>query len=710
MYTIKSITITAAFIALSFLSFSQQESKIWLRIAEPSNVPFENTSGTLISNDADLNDAISALGITKVQRAVPASRLASLLNVYELTSETSATAEMYALLINSVSVVSDVEYAPKYESLALPNDYNATFSNDYALDLISASGAWDLTTGNSDIVLAISDQNYFIDHEEIQGKQVHYDASNTSSKTHGTAVAIAAAGASNNGVGKSSIGFNSSLALYKMSYNEVLEASYAGHKVVNLSWTSGCSYNQYLQDIMNEVYNNGTFIVAAAGNGSTCGGAENLVYPAAFDNVFAVTSIGPNDNHERTIGDPLSTHQHNVSVDLSAPGYNVAISGAPGWYLFGTGSSYATPMVTGTIGLMLDVNPCLSNAEIAMILRTSSTPIDAINPNYAGTIGAGRLNAQAAVEMAEEVKKVFFDITSSVSCIENSGQIDVNIIGGTPPFTSVWSNGSTDLNLNNLNAGHYTLTVTDVVGCTKDTTVTIEDVTPTVFEGAIQHVNCNGNASGAIDVTILEGTPDFIFEWDNGMTTEDISGLVAGTYRLKITNGNGCSVWDSYTVEQANLIEASIETEQPTDVIDGSIDLTVTGGTAPYSFTWSNGEVTEDLFNLASGFYEVTAMDANGCDVIIGATVEEPILANIESIENIGMNIYPNPSSGVATILWDKESVNTITILDAGGKLVGATDVSMQKSYKISDLNSGIYFINLIEQDNFKTTKKLVVR
>ncbi len=66
-----------------------------------------------------------------------------------------------------------------------------------------------------------------------------------------------------------------------MNYNEVLDASYAGHRVINLSWSSGCSYNQYVQDIINEVYENGTFIVAAAGNGSTCGGPEPCL-PCCF--------------------------------------------------------------------------------------------------------------------------------------------------------------------------------------------------------------------------------------------------------------------------------------------------------------------------------------------------------------------------------------------------------------------------------------------
>ena len=503
MYTFKSLPLTVAFLLATFISFSQESSKIWLTISNPSDVPFENEAGTLVSNDATLQDAISSLNITEVSRAIPSSRQAALLSVYELTSYTSTVVDMYAELTNSLDASSKVAYAPVYETLNEPNDYLKVFPEDYALDIINAQTAWDVTTGNSDIVLAISDQNYFADHDELAGKYVHYDATNTSSQTHGTAVAITAAGSTGNNIGKSAIGYNSSLALYKMNYNEVLDASYAGHRVINLSWSSGCSYNQYVQDIINEVYENGTFIVAAAGNGSTCGGPENLVYPAAFDNVFAVTSTGPSDNHERVIGDASTTHQHNASFDLSAPGYDIAISAAQGWYLYGSGSSYATPLVTGTIGLILDANPCITNAEISWVLKTSSTNVDALNPAYAGKIGAGRLNAKAAVDLAIQINKFSLDVSSGVTCLANSGQIEVDIVGGTAPFTTQWSNGATDLSLNNLSVGHYDLTVIDAMGCQLDTSIVIEEVISTQFEGTVQNVTCNGAANGSIDVTIL---------------------------------------------------------------------------------------------------------------------------------------------------------------------------------------------------------------
>jgi hypothetical protein len=710
MHTFKLLTLTVAFLAATFISFSQEPSKVWLTISNPSDVPFENEAGVLVSNDASLQDAISSLNITEVEKAIPSSTQESLLSVYELTSYNSDVVDMYAVLTNSLDASSKVTYAPIYKTLSTPNDYLKVFPEDYALDLINAKDAWDVTTGDSDIVLAISDQNYSIDHDELADKYVYYDASNTSSQAHGTAVAITAAGSTDNNIGKSAIGYNSSLALYKMNYNEVLDASYAGYRVINISWSSGCSYNQYVQDIINEVYDNGTFIVAAAGNGSTCGGPENLVYPASFDNVFAVTSIGPNDNHERVIGDVSTTHQHNASVDLSAPGYEIAISTAQGLYLYGSGSSYASPLVTGTIGLILDANPCITNAEISWLLKASSTNIDVLNPSYAGMIGAGRLNAKAAVDMAIDINKFSLDISSGVTCQANSGQIEVEIIGGTAPYTTQWSNGATDLILSDLSVGHYDLTVIDASGCQLDTSIVIEEVIPTQFEGTVQNITCNGAANGAIDVTVLDGTPDFIFEWDNGMMTEDISGLVAGTYRLKITNGNGCSVWGSYTVEQSASLVAELEVIQPTADESGEIDLIVSGGVAPYTYTWANGETSEDLFNVTAGFYEVTVMDANGCDVITNTIVEEMSVAGIEDMDGIQTSVYPNPTTDVATVIWNSAAVTNITIVNANGQVVQNAAVAMQNTYKVEDLNPGMYFINLTDAYKHLNTQKLIVR
>ncbi len=216
-------------------------------------------------------------------------------------------------------------------------------------------------------------------------------------------MATIVAGNTNNYIGISSIGYNTTLNLFRMNYNDMLMASYGGAKVINLSWSSGCNYNIYAQQAIDEIYNNGTFIVAAAGNGSTCGNPNALVYPAAYNNVFAVTSVGSQDNIERTIGNPSTRHQTNSSVDICAPGYNVPVTPAPEWYTYSNGTSFAAPFVTGTVALMLSLKPDLTNYEIDSILRVSAVNIDSLNPNYIGKIGSGRLNSGEALRMVQNL-------------------------------------------------------------------------------------------------------------------------------------------------------------------------------------------------------------------------------------------------------------------------------------------------------------------
>ncbi len=339
------------------------------------------------------------LGI-EVTKPLSNSRQPHLQKVYEFSCNCDEV-ELYASM-HKVGGVSGIEYGPKYETLNEPDDYslfqnwNNNTTSSWHLDLIWAQAAWDVTHGT--VPVAISDQNYFVNHEDLVGKVLHYDATNTSSQGHGTAVATLAGGNTDNGQMVSSIGYDTQLGLYRMNYNEVLQAAYDGYKVINMSWTSGCNYSQYLDDALHEVYGLGTFLVASAGNGSTCGGPTELVYPSAYDVVFSVSSVDHNDSHDNPNGS--TPHQYNSTVDLTAPGYDVPLTAAPGWSLFGSGTSYASPIVAGTAGLIMSAYPGITPTEVKYILQSTAVNIDAQNPNYIGMLGAGRLMAGEAVKTA----------------------------------------------------------------------------------------------------------------------------------------------------------------------------------------------------------------------------------------------------------------------------------------------------------------------
>ena len=387
MKNLKKTISTLLISLLTVVSFAQKGS-VWVTVEDVNKLDLKTVMTTLQTN-------------LVYYKAFPSSKQESLQNVYEITCDCDVV-DLYSSL-HKVSGLRGIEYAPTYETLELPNDYTTTFSNNWSLDLINAQTAWSYTTGNPNLNVAISDQNFYNNHEELNGKINYYDNTNTATRTHGTAVATIVAGNTNNSVGTSSIGYNTTVNLFRMNYNEMLMASYNGARVINMSWASGCNFNIYAQQAIDEVYNNGTFIVAAAGNGSTCGNPDALVYPASYNHVFAVTSVGSQDNIEKVIGNPSTRHQTNSSVDLCAPGHNVPLTPAPGWYTYSSGSSFAAPYVTGTVALMLSLKEDLTNDEIDSILRVSATNIDQLNPNYVGRIGSGRLNSGEALRMVQNI-------------------------------------------------------------------------------------------------------------------------------------------------------------------------------------------------------------------------------------------------------------------------------------------------------------------
>ncbi|MTB54018.1 SprB repeat-containing protein, partial [Lewinella sp. W8] len=147
-------------------------------------------------------------------------------------------------------------------------------------------------------------------------------------------------------------------------------------------------------------------------------------------------------------------------------------------------------------------------------------------------------------------------------------------------------------------------------------------------------VICNDDAGtsddGTITLTVVGGTAGYTYAWSNGATTQNLSGLAAGTYTVVVTDANGCTTTESFTIDQP---EPLVATGVTTDVIcnddagtsdDGTITLTVVGGTAGYTYAWSNGATTQNLSGLAAGTYTVVVTDANGCTTTESFTIDQP--------------------------------------------------------------------------------------
>ncbi|MCH4823908.1 hypothetical protein ML462_12070 [Gramella lutea] len=307
--------------------------------------------------------------------------------------------------------------------------------------------------------------------------------------------------------------------------------------------------------------------------------------------------------------------------------------------------------------------------------------------------------------------------TSDVSCNGFSdGAIDISVSGGTPEYTYLWNTGATTQDLSGIEAGTYSVLITDANGCIFNLN-DIEVGEPDELVASVESVSdasCNGFSDGAIDISVTGGTPEYTYLWNTGATTQDLSGIAAGTYSVTVTDTNGCTdTIDGIEVGEPDELVASVETISDASCngfSDGAIDISVTGGTPEYTYLWNTGATTQDLSGIAAGTYSVTVTDANGCtDTIEGIEVGEPdeLVASVESVTNATCNGELDGAIGISvtggtpeyTYLWS----NGVTTQDLSGVAAGLYSVT------VTDANGCTDTIENIEIEDPSTLEAEVV-
>ncbi|MBN1132523.1 MAG: gliding motility-associated C-terminal domain-containing protein [Bacteroidales bacterium] len=243
-----------------------------------------------------------------------------------------------------------------------------------------------------------------------------------------------------------------------------------------------------------------------------------------------------------------------------------------------------------------------------------------------------------------EIISVSIDNIADVACYgDETGAINITPAGGTPVYTYVWSGpdgfSQTSQDIANLAAGTYSLTITDARGCkgTFNDLATVGEAAEIISTFILNNISCNGFSDGTIDVTVSGGTPPYDFSWTGPSgftaTTGDISNLSPGDYELTITDNAECTrVFPVQTLTEPLpiTIATSVLNIRCFGAADGSINLTISGGTPPYTCFWigPNGFTSpdEDISNLGPGNYSVTVTDLNSCTQLFenAATIIEP--------------------------------------------------------------------------------------
>lgn len=334
--------------------------------------------------------------------------------------------------------------------------------------------------------------------------------------------------------------------------------------------------------------------------------------------------------------------------------------------------------------------------------------------SYSVTISAGgSCENTFTYNVTDAIVTPLINLTAtSATCGQSNGSVNLTMNTGTPPYTYDWSSGDSAEDLMNIEAGTYSVTVTDALGCTSSATITVNDNTvPIVIMGEVTANTSCDFPNGAIDISVSPAG-SYEYAWSSGEDSEDLFAIDPGTYTVTVSLGN-CTGTSTFTVDDnisAPVVEADM-TPAICGEANGAINLTITGGVPPYAFDWSTGENSEDITDLLPGTYAVTVTGANDCSTSLEVSVtnnsssftisgnESPITSCLQANGMIDLIIDP---PGAYEFLWSNgETSEDLTDLTAGnysvtvtlaGSCSGSATFSIENETSVPSFNADLTF------------------
>ena len=259
---------------------------------------------------------------------------------------------------------------------------------------------------------------------------------------------------------------------------------------------------------------------------------------------------------------------------------------------------------------------------------------------------------------------ISLDTKNNPTCFGGSnGTIDILISGGVTPYRFDWttidgtipSGQENQQNLSGLKTGTYTVTITDDNECISTESFTINE--PNVLAAsAVENspVVCNGENNGSATVTVTGGNAPYSYAWDNSASTSATANdLVAGLHTITITDNKGCQTTATVTINQPDVLAASAVENSPVvcnGENNGSATVTVTGGNAPYSYSWDNStSIRLQQTTLLQGYHTITITDNKGCQTTATVTINQPDVLAASAVENSPV-VCNGENNGSATV------------------------------------------------------------
>lgn len=328
-----------------------------------------------------------------------------------------------------------------------------------------------------------------------------------------------------------------------------------------------------------------------------------------------------------------------------------------------------------------------------------------------------KMNAQYAELMYEKMRgiNISVDNIKNISCFgESNGGIDLNVSLGFPPYSVSWYHDSTlvTTNAHDLDAGNYNVQITDKYGISRLMNFSISE--PDELNAdliSIENTSCATSKDGQVTLDITGGTGSYYYDWGNPKIPK-ISNpqLSAGDYELLVSDLNGCVDTVPFSInapDTLKMYKASVINDTA-NVCDGELTIIGSGGVGPYLYSWNGGGTQTDntFIGLCGGDYDVTIIDANGCEISEMFTIEAPEITEETNSTNEILSeflFYPNPADEyiIAEFKYQGNESLNVTLVDINGRLIQRilADQLQENTYKVlissTQLKSGHYFLNI---------------
>lgn len=480
-------------------------------------------------------------------------------------------------------------------------------------------------------------------------------------------------------------------------------------------WTNGGGTNQNPTGLGAGTYN----VVITDATGCTATASAIITEPVLLGATSTVQNIACNGNTNGGItvvpsgGIPPYTYNWNnglpptgTQVNLPANTYNLSITDNNGCIFTSTYVVTQPPVLFATA--LGETVACFggTDGDITLTAGGGSPPLTylwsngAVTPNLTGlsngtysvvVTDANGCTATASAQIIAPGAPLIASATGSTLICNgtSNGTTSVTATGGTPPYTYQWNNGAGNSpNPTGLPANTYIVVITDANGCITTQTAVVSQPPPVVVSASGTSVSCQSSTDGTATVVVVGGVLPYTYVWSggggNGPTA---TGLSPNTYTVLVSDANGCTGTASVVISAPTAISATAngQTLACFGDVNGTIDLTVNGGTPPYVFNWSNNSNAEDPTGLSSGTYTVIITDANGCTFQTSASIIDPppILASI--VNPTDASCF-NSNDGTATVnpaggtppyyfIWDNSQTSpTTSFLTPGIHSVTVTD------------------------------------